>query len=32
MIGGRYRLSDAGGALAAVEQRVVTKAVIVPNA
>jgi len=32
MIGGRYRLADAGGALAAVEQRAVTKAVIVPNA
>jgi len=32
MIGGRYALADAGRALAAVEQRTVTKAVIVPNA
>jgi threonine dehydrogenase-like Zn-dependent dehydrogenase len=32
MIGGRYDLSHAGDALAAVEQRIVTKAVITPNA
>jgi hypothetical protein len=32
MIGGRYRLSEAGEALAAVDQRTVTKAVITPNA
>ena len=31
MIGGRYGLEQAGEALAAVEQRRVTKAVIVPN-
>ena len=31
MIGGRYRLDQAGEALAAVEQRRVTKAVIQPN-
>ncbi|MGQ0642895.1 MAG: zinc-binding dehydrogenase [Gemmatimonadaceae bacterium] len=32
MIGGRYSLAEAGAALAAVEQRQVTKAVIVPSA
>ena len=32
MIGGRYRLEQAGDALAAVEGRTVTKAVITPNA
>jgi L-iditol 2-dehydrogenase len=32
MIGGRYGLADAGRALAAVESREVTKAVIVPGA
>jgi threonine dehydrogenase-like Zn-dependent dehydrogenase len=31
MIGGTYTLEEAGRALAAVEQRAVTKAVIVPN-
>ena len=31
MIGGRYNLEHAGDALDAVEQRRVTKAVIVPN-
>ena len=32
MIGGRYGLAQAGDALAAVERREVTKAVIMPNA
>jgi hypothetical protein len=31
MIGGRYTLEQAGEALAAVEERRVTKAVIQPN-